>query len=73
LKNDLIEKTGLIEHALCNGSRESAMQELCNRIIVETGAEPQSVNHTMTDFARRGYLTAKMSDEGCRWIWSDDV
>lgn len=73
LKNDLIEKLGLIDHTLCNGSRESALMELCNRIIVATGDEPQIVNHTMNDFAQRGYLTAKMSDEGCRWIWSDDV
>ncbi len=50
LKNDLIEKYGLIETALCNGSQENALRELSNRIIVETGAEPQIVNHTMTDF-----------------------
>ncbi len=73
LKNDLVEKYGLIETALCDGSQENALRELSNRIIVETGAEPQIVNHTMTDFARRGYITAKMSDEGCCWMWSDDI
>jgi radical SAM superfamily enzyme YgiQ (UPF0313 family) len=73
LKSDLIEKRGLIEHSLCSGSPEKALMELCNRIIVETAAEPQIVNHTMNDFARRGYITAKMSDDGCRWSWSDDI
>jgi hypothetical protein len=33
LKGDLIEKCGFIEPALFQGSKDSALQELCRRII----------------------------------------
>lgn len=73
LKNDLIEKYGLIETALGNGSSESALEELGKRIIAATDMEPRIVNHTIHDFAARGYLKAKISANGCRWSWADDI
>ncbi len=73
LKNDLIEKDGAIEAALCGGSREKALEELCKRITVGTGIEPGIVGHTLNDFVSRGYLTAKRSDDECRWMWTDDI
>ncbi|HPD56002.1 MAG TPA: radical SAM protein [Smithellaceae bacterium] len=73
LKNDLIEKYGLIERAQCDGSAQSSLQELSKRIIAATEMEPRIVNHALNDFAARGYLKAKASGDGCRWMWTDDI
>lgn len=73
LKNDLIEKIGLIEPPLFKDSKERALRELCRRITSNTCAESRVVEHTISDFVRRGYLTALISDKGCRWAWSDDI
>ena len=70
LKNDLIEKGGFIEPALFYGSKENALRELCRRIIVNTNADSHIVNNTISDFAKRGYLKAVVSDGGCSWTWS---
>ena len=70
LKDDLIEKCGLIEAALFQGSKDSALQELCRRIIDCTKADSKIVNNTIRDFAGRGYLSVDISDKGCQWAWS---
>lgn len=70
LKNDLIEKNGFIEPALIDGSKDSALRELCQRIIMNTNADSRIVNNTISDFANRGYLQAKITDKGCSWTWS---
>jgi hypothetical protein len=72
LKNDLIEKNGFIESALSNGSKDSALRELCKRITVNTNIDSHIVNHTISDFAQRGYLEATISHKGCNWTWSND-
>jgi len=70
LKGDLIEKCGFIEPASFQGTRNSALQELCRRIIDCTKADPRVVNNTIADFAHRGYLSADISYKGCLWSWS---
>jgi anaerobic magnesium-protoporphyrin IX monomethyl ester cyclase len=70
LKNDLIEKVGFIEPALFHGSKDSALRELCKRIIVNTSADSRIVNDTISDFANRGYLQTAISDQGCNWRWA---
>jgi hypothetical protein len=70
LKGDLIEKCGLIEPALFQGSKDSALQELCRRIINCINADSRVVDNTIHDFAGRGYLSAAVSDQGCLWSWS---
>lgn len=70
LKGDLIEKCGFIEPALFQGSKDSALQELCRRIINCTNADSRVVDNTIRDFAGRGYLSAAVSDQGCLWSWS---
>ncbi len=70
LKNDIIEKNGLIEADVFKGSRENALEELCSRVITCTSADAGVVKHTILDFAGRGYLKADISDKGCQWSWS---
>jgi radical SAM superfamily enzyme YgiQ (UPF0313 family) len=70
LKGDLIEKCGFIEHALFQGSKDRALQELCRRIINSTNTDSRVVDNTIRDFAGRGYLSAAVSDQGCLWSWS---
>ena len=70
LKNDLIEKCGFIESTLFQGSKDSALQELCRRIIDCTKADSKIVDNTIRDFAGRGYLSADISNKGCLWSWS---
>jgi hypothetical protein len=69
LKDDLIEKCGLIEAGLFRGSKDSALQELCRRITDCTEADSKIVDNTIRDFAGRGYLSAAVSDKGCQWSW----
>jgi radical SAM superfamily enzyme YgiQ (UPF0313 family) len=71
LKDDLIEKYGLIEPSLFQGSKDIALQELCRRIIDCTKADDKIVHNTIRDFAGRGYLSAAVSDQGCLWSWSE--
>ena len=70
LKDDLIEKCGIIEPASFNGAKEGAIEELCRRIMTCTDADPLVVTTTITDFANRGYLRADITDKGCLWSWS---
>lgn len=70
LKDDLIEKCGLIEAGLFQGAEDSALQELCQRIINITNADSRVVNNTIRDFAGRGYLKTDISNRGCLWSWS---
>ncbi len=70
LKNDVIEKCGLIESPLFDGSKEDALKELCRRVKASTNAESNVVENTICDFAGRNYLKADISDKGCRWFWS---
>ena len=70
LKDNVIEKCGFIEPALFQGSKDSALQELCRRIIDSTKADSKIVDNTIRDFAGRGYLGAAVSDKGCLWSWS---
>jgi radical SAM superfamily enzyme YgiQ (UPF0313 family) len=70
LKNDIIEKCGLIEPALFQGSKDNALQELCHRVKECTDINAKVVYDTICDFAGRNYLRADMSDKGCQWSWS---
>ena len=70
LKDNLIEKCGFIEPASFKGTKDSALAELCRKIIDYTGADSKVVTDTITDFAGRGYLSAEISDKGCVWSWS---
>jgi radical SAM superfamily enzyme YgiQ (UPF0313 family) len=70
LKDDLIEKHGFIEPNLFQGSKDRALRELCQRIIIGTNANSRVVNNTISDFVNRGYLQAAISDQGCNWRWA---
>lgn len=70
LKSDIIEKCGFIEPHLLNGSRDSALHELCRRVKEYTNANEKVVYDTIRDFAWRGYLVANITDKGCVWSWS---
>jgi radical SAM superfamily enzyme YgiQ (UPF0313 family) len=70
LKGDLIEKHGFIEPNLFQGSKDRALRELCQRIIIGTNANSRVVNNTISDFVNRGYLQAAISDQGCNWRWA---
>ncbi len=69
LKNDIIEKCGLIESHLFDGSKEDALKELCRRVKASTNADSNVVDNTMSDFAGRNYLKADISEKGCQWSW----
>ncbi|MGD0277734.1 MAG: radical SAM protein [Smithella sp.] len=70
LKDGIIEKCGFIEPASFQGTKESALQELCRKIINCTNADSHVVIDTVRDFAGRGYLRANISDKGCVWSWA---
>ena len=70
LKENIIEKCGFIEPASFQGTKDSALQELCRKIIECTGADSKVVTDTITDFAGREYLKADITDKGCVWSWS---
>lgn len=70
LKNDLIEKFGLIEPELYQCSSDNAREVLCQRITDYTKADQRVVQQTITDFINRGYLHAVDSGEGYTWSWS---
>jgi radical SAM superfamily enzyme YgiQ (UPF0313 family) len=70
LKSDLIEKHGFIEPNLFQGSKDRALRELCQRIIIGTNANSRVVNNTISDFVSRGYLQAAISGQGCNWRWA---
>ena len=70
LKDDLIEKHGFIEPALFEGSREKAVRALIDNIIRCTNDKAPVVENAITDFVRRGYLTADCNDKGCTWRWA---
>ncbi|HEX7416149.1 MAG TPA: radical SAM protein [Smithellaceae bacterium] len=70
LKGDLIEKYGFIEPNLFQGSKDRALRELCQRIIIGTNADSRVVNNTISDFVNRGYLQTAISDRGCNWRWT---
>lgn len=70
LKNDIIEKCGFIEPVLFKGTKESAVDELCRRVIKSSNIDAKVVDNTIRDFAGRGYLKADISDKGCQWSWS---
>jgi len=70
LKNDLIEKFGLIDSESSGGSPEVSCVELCRRITDHTKADPQVVHKTITDFINRGYLHVQASAGGRSWSWA---
>ncbi|MCX5848990.1 MAG: hypothetical protein NTW65_06030 [Deltaproteobacteria bacterium] len=70
LKNDIIEKCGFIEPALFKGTKESALNELCRRVIKSANIDAKVVDNTIRDFAGRNYLQADFSEKGCQWSWS---
>ena len=70
LMGDIIEKCGFIEPDSFRSTRDSALQELCRRIINCTKADPRLVTNVITDFAGRGYISADISDKCCVWSWS---
>ncbi len=71
LKDDLIERHGIIEPEIFRGSKENALKELCRRVIGSTSAEPRVVNQTINDFVQRGYLNAEELPRGCSWFWAE--
>ncbi|MFA5322721.1 MAG: radical SAM protein [Smithella sp.] len=70
LKNDIIEKHGFIEPNLFQGTKDSALRELCRRVKEHTNADSRVVDDTICDFACRDYLKADISEKGCQWSWS---
>jgi anaerobic magnesium-protoporphyrin IX monomethyl ester cyclase len=70
LKEDIIEKCGFVEPALFQGTKDSALQELCRKIKNCTKADSRVVDNTIRDFAGRGYLRADINDKGCQWSWA---
>jgi len=70
LKEDLIEKYGMIDNAIFQGSPNRALAELCRRIETHTKAEAAIVNKTIGDFVNRGYLRAADSEAGFTYSWA---
>lgn len=70
LKEDLIEKYGMIDKALFQDSPDKALTELCRRVETHTKADAMVVNKTISDFVKRGYLQTAASDSGCTYSWA---
>jgi hypothetical protein len=70
LKDDLIEKHGLIETALFGGSKDRAERALIDKIINNTNHKAPVVENAISDFINRGYIKASITDKGCQWHWA---
>jgi anaerobic magnesium-protoporphyrin IX monomethyl ester cyclase len=71
LKEDLIEKYGMISNTILQGSPDMALTELCRRIAAHTKADATVVDKTINDYAKRGYLQSTVSDNNCVWQWTE--
>jgi radical SAM superfamily enzyme YgiQ (UPF0313 family) len=70
LKDDLIEKHGLIETALFGGSKDRVERALIDKIINNTNHKAPVVENAISDFINRGYIKASITDKGCQWHWA---
>jgi hypothetical protein len=70
LKEDLVEKLGVIDAALLNGGSDSAGKILVERMKKTIAGDPHLIENILHDFISRGYLTTDFSDRGCTWRWT---
>jgi len=53
-----------------NGSRDSALHELCRRVKEYTNANEKVVYDTIAILRGAADLVANITDKGCVWSWS---
>lgn len=70
LKEDLVEKCGVIDKALLNGGGGSAGKVLAERMQRSIAADPGLIANTVRDFIARGYLKVEESDSVYCWRWA---
>jgi hypothetical protein len=70
LKEDLVEKLGVIDAASPNGGRDSAGKILAERMKKTISGDPHLIENIIHDFISRGYLTTDHSEKGCTWRWA---
>ncbi len=71
LKEDLVERLGVIDSSLAGGgSKDEAENLLIERMKESISGDPAVVESTVRDFIAKGYLRADFSDRGCIWRWS---
>lgn len=70
LKEDLVEKLGVIDAASANGGIDAAGKILVERMKKTISGDPHLVENIIHDFISRGYLTTDHSDKGCAWRWA---
>lgn len=72
LKQDLVEKHGLIPSEISAGANGRAADILAQRIQQAITDEPEIeiVEKTVRDFINRGYLQADLSDKDIVWRWA---
>ncbi|HRS82406.1 MAG TPA: hypothetical protein P5238_02920, partial [Smithellaceae bacterium] len=71
LKEDLVERLGVIDSSQTGGgSKEAAAILLIERMKESISGDPAVVEATLRDFIAKGYLRADFSDRGCVWHWT---
>ncbi|MEE9913479.1 MAG: B12-binding domain-containing radical SAM protein [Deltaproteobacteria bacterium] len=70
LKEDLIEKLGVMDAASLNGDNEAARKVLIERMQQNISGDPRLIENTVNDFISRGYISANRSESGCAWQWA---
>lgn len=71
LKEDLVERLGVIDSSLNGGgSKDAAERLLIERMKESISGDPAVIEATLRDFVAKGYLRADFSDRGCIWRWT---
>lgn len=70
LKEDLVEKLGLIDSSSLNGKSDTAVNILIERMKKSISADFGLIENTVRDFSSRGYIKTAQSDHGCAWSWA---
>jgi anaerobic magnesium-protoporphyrin IX monomethyl ester cyclase len=70
LKEDLVERHGVIDAALLKGSKDSGQNVLTERMKKTISDDPRLIENTINDFISRGYLKNDGNDKGCTWRWA---
>lgn len=69
LKEDLVEKLGVIEAPLI-GNRDAAQRIFAERMKTAISGDPRLIENTVNDFIARSYIRAVETERGCTWQWS---
>jgi len=69
LKEDLVERYGIIDAGLLNGNPDEAKRIFIQRLQKTIAGDPRLVDNTVSDYIARGYIRPSNTDKGVVWKW----